>query len=51
MARSKKEISWLAKGKLNAAYNAVDRHIKDQRKNKVALYWQGENGERKNILF
>jgi acetyl-CoA synthetase len=48
---AKKEISWLAKGKLNAAYNAVDRHIKDQRKNKVALYWQGENGERKKYTF
>ncbi len=49
--KAKKEITWLAKGKLNAAYNAVDRHAQSERKNKIALYWQGENGERKKYTF
>ena len=35
---AKKEISYFPGGKLNAAYNAVDRHIFSGRKNKVALY-------------
>jgi len=37
-----KEIDWLDT-KLNAAFDAVDRHAKTWRKNKVALYWQSEN--------
>lgn len=35
---AKKEISYFAGGKMNAAYNAVDRHMHDGRRNKVALY-------------
>jgi len=49
--KAKKEITWFAKNKLNAAYNAIDRHTQSQRKNKIALYWQGENGERKKYTF
>lgn len=37
-----KEIDWLDT-KLNAAFDAVDRHAKTWRRNKVALYWEGEN--------
>jgi acetyl-CoA synthetase len=35
---AKREISYFASGKLNAAYNAIDRHLHDGRRNKVALY-------------
>jgi hypothetical protein len=35
---AKKELAYFAGGKLNAAYNAVDRHMHDGRRNKVALY-------------
>ncbi|MDP2861145.1 MAG: AMP-binding protein, partial [bacterium] len=45
------EIEWFKDGKLNAAYNAVDRHLKTWRKNKVALYWEGENGESEKYTF
>jgi acetyl-CoA synthetase len=34
----RKEISYFAGGKVNAAFNAVDRHMFDGRRNKVALY-------------
>ena len=37
------EISWFKDGKLNAAYNAVDRHAESWRDNKVALYWEGRS--------
>src|SRR5690242_16608515 len=35
---AKKEVDFFAGGKVNAAYNAVDRHLHDGRRNKVALY-------------
>lgn len=35
---AQKELSWFADGKINAAYNAIDRHMNDGRRNKVALY-------------
>lgn len=30
---------------LNASYNCIDRHVLSGKKDKVALYWQGENKE------
>jgi len=45
------EIEWFEDGKLNAAYNAVDRHTRTRRKNKVALYWEGKNGASKKYSF
>jgi acetyl-CoA synthetase len=35
---AKKELAYFAGGKINAAYNAIDRHMHDGRRNKVALY-------------
>ena len=36
------KVSWFAGGRLNAAYNCVDRHIITDHRNKAALIWQGE---------
>jgi acetyl-CoA synthetase len=36
---------WFIGGKLNAAYNAVDRHREGPRKNKAAILWEGEPGD------
>ena len=44
------ELAWF-EGKLNAAYNAIDRHVDTFRKNKVALYWEGEDGQTKKYTF
>lgn len=44
------ELAWFD-GKINAAYNAVDRHVDTWRKNKVALYWEGESGTTKQFTF
>lgn len=38
---AEKELEWFEDGKLNAAYEAVDRHAKSWRRNKVALYYEG----------
>ena len=35
---ARKELAWFGGSKINAAYNAVDRHMHDGRRNKVALY-------------
>jgi len=35
-------LRYFAGGKLNVAYNCLDRHLKTWRKNKAALIWQGE---------
>jgi acetyl-CoA synthetase len=46
-----KELLWFPGRKLNAAYNAIDKHLKTSRKNKVALYWENEAGEKKEYSF
>ncbi|MES2391272.1 MAG: acetate--CoA ligase [Acidobacteriota bacterium] len=33
---------WFTGGKLNLSHNCVDRHAKGERKDKVALLWEGE---------
>ncbi len=38
-------FKWFTNAKVNIAYNCLDRHLKTFRKNKVALYWEGEKGE------
>lgn len=39
---AKEEIDWID-DKLNAAYDAIDRHTTTWRKKKVALFWESEN--------
>ncbi|MFX1294043.1 MAG: acetate--CoA ligase [Promethearchaeota archaeon] len=34
---------WFVDGKLNASYNALDRHIKAGKGEKVAIYWEGDD--------
>ncbi len=35
---------WFVGGKTNIVRNALDRHMKTYRKNKIALIWVGESG-------
>jgi acetyl-CoA synthetase len=42
---AEKNFSWNTTGKVNMAYEAIDRHVEGPRKNKIALYYQ--DGERK----
>ena len=41
----KPEFKWFSGGKTNVAYNCLDRHLTDGRRNKAALIWQGEPEE------
>ncbi len=38
-------FKWFVGGKTNIVHNALDRHLKTYRKNKVALIWEGEAGD------
>ena len=38
-----KEIEFFDDGKINAAYNAVDRHLNSDVKDKIAFHWLGED--------
>ena len=38
-------------GRLNAAYNAIERNAHNWRKNKIALYWIGEDFSKKQYTF
>ena len=41
----KPEFKWYSGGTTNVAYNCLDRHLTDGRRNKAALIWQGEPEE------
>jgi len=42
---------WFVGATLNASYNCVDRHCHGTRKNKAALIWEGEPGERRVLRY
>src|SRR2546425_1359073 len=42
---------WFVGGKLNIADNCLDRHLAGPRRNKAALVWEGEPGERRVLTY
>jgi acetyl-CoA synthetase len=42
---------WFVGAKTNIAHNALDRHIKTWRKNKLALIWEGEPGDQQTFSY
>ncbi len=42
---------WFVGGKLNASYNALDRHVQGSRRNKAAFIWVAEDGKEKIITY
>ncbi len=42
---------WFVGGKLNIAYNCVDRHVEDGYGSQVALRFEGEPGDRRDITY
>jgi len=43
--------TWFAGGTLNVAANCVDRHVDAGRGEKVALYFEGEPGDRERVTY
>jgi acetyl-CoA synthetase len=42
---------WFVGGKVNASYNCVDRHCNGATKNKAAIVWEGEPGDRRVLRY
>jgi acetyl-CoA synthetase len=45
------DAKWFVGGKLNASVNCVDRHVRTARRNKAALIWEGEPGDRRTLTY
>lgn len=45
------ELDWFGPDLLNAAYNALDRHANGERRNKIALQWEGDNNVSKEFTY
>ena len=45
------DAKWFVGGKINASYNCIDRHIKNGLKNKAAIIWEGEPGDRRTLTY
>ncbi|MGA3108576.1 MAG: acetate--CoA ligase [Candidatus Bathyarchaeia archaeon] len=42
---------WFPEWKSNISYNALDRHVSGPKKNKIAYYWEGENGDKRTLTY
>ena len=42
---------WFEGGKINIVHNAIDRHLKTANRNKLAIIWEGENGDVRTFSY
>ncbi len=42
---------WFVDGTLNVSVNCVDRHARSARRNKAAIIWEGEPGDRRTFTY
>ena len=42
---------WFVGGQLNVSVNCLDRHVRGARRNKAALIWEGEPGDRRTLTY
>jgi len=42
---------WFIGGKLNVSENCLDRHLAGPRRNKAAIIWEGEPGEKRTLTY
>ncbi|HEU5422324.1 MAG TPA: acetate--CoA ligase, partial [Nitrolancea sp.] len=45
------KVEWFVGGKINAAYNCVDRHAKGAKADKAAIIWEGEPGDHRTLTY
>ena len=45
------DLDWLPGGQLNMAHEAIDRHANGRRRDKLALIWDGRDGEHEEYTF
>jgi len=42
---------WFVDGKINASVNCLDRHVRTWRRNKAAIIWEGEPGDKRTLTY
>jgi len=42
---------WFIDGQLNVSVNCLDRHLRTARRNKAAIIWEGEPGDRRTLTY
>ena len=47
----RRNAKWFVGGQINVSVNCVDRHIRSARRNKAAIIWEGEPGDRRTLTY
>ena len=42
---------WFVGGQLNVSVNCIDRHVRNGRRNKAAVIWEGEPGDKRTLTY
>jgi acetyl-CoA synthetase len=45
------DARWFVGGTLNVSVNCLDRHVRTARRNKAAIIWEGEPGDRRTLTY
>ncbi len=45
------DAKWFIGGQLNVSENCLDRHLTEGRRNKAAIIWEGEPGEKRTLTY
>lgn len=48
---AKHNVDFFSDGTFNAAYNAIDRHVEQGKRDKIALHYKGSNDEKESYTF
>ena len=43
--------SWFINGKINIVHNVLDRHVKSDKKDNIAIIWENEQGDTKKLTY
>ena len=44
-------VRWFVGGQLNVSVNCLDRHVRTAHRNKAAIVWEGEPGDRRTLTY
>ncbi len=44
-------FKWFSGGKFNIVYNCLDRHMQTHVRNKIAFYWEGDDGASRTVTY
>ncbi|MFW6076037.1 MAG: acetyl-coenzyme A synthetase N-terminal domain-containing protein, partial [Chloroflexota bacterium] len=47
----KPKVEWFIGAQTNIVYNALDRHMETNVRNRVAFYWEGEDGTTRTVSY